>query len=225
MIIIKLLKILQFHRENYLILSMPSIDETEAKQLARKLSSLKAIQRIKENRGNHDRLKAFFKKLLRLAESKRHSNTLISRHKQLMTIVGEATCNDVISTVQEIKEIRFKSGLWIKFSEEFCRTHQDRSKNGKLEEERVSAAKTIPRPMFDVYFRIRLVEAMQLVDSKPVVSLEVIRGIDWEDLLQDAKEKLAAYRKFETAFKSVDEELSTKCGFCSSFSSKGNISG
>ncbi len=204
-------------------MSLPSIDEAEAKQLARKLSSLKAIQKIKENRGNCDNLKAIFKNLLRLAEIKRH-NTLISRHQQLMKIIGETKYNDVISTVREIKEIRFKSGLWIKLSEEFCRTHQDRSNNGKLEEERVPAAKAIPKPLFDIYFRTRLVEAMQLVEVKPSVSIEVLRGMDWKDLLKDAKEKLVAFRKFDKAVKSVDEELIAKCGFCSNYSCKGNIS-
>ncbi len=199
------------HRENYLVESVPRIDKTQAKHLARKLSSLKVVQRVKQNRSNAE-LKALFKKLLHLAEIKRENKVVDSHHQYLMKMIGEKKYNDILSIVQDIREIRHKSALWTKFSRDFSRVHKDRTNSGTLEEERASAASTIPCPIFDIYFRTRLVEAMQLVDTKSTALPEAINEVDWEDLLHDAKEKLQLFRKFEAENTSSDEELCFKCG-------------
>jgi len=228
--------------ENFLINSIPSIDEAQARQVAAKLSSLKAVQSVRRS-GKHDinnQLKSVFRKLLRLAEIKRrdsatstdsaaestntsHDETAPTHHQQLIDSVGEEKYNEIINTVRQIRDIRHKSGVWTKFHQDFSQIRTAESKDGEMEEERVSAAKTIPSPIFDVYFRTRLVEAMQLVDAKPPASPGLIRDLDWENMLVDAKVKLQAFRKFERENVSADEDFSFKCGsgLCSF---KGNVS-
>ncbi len=178
--------------------------------------------RRSEKRDVNNQLKTLFKKLLRLAEIKRRDSSAESvdtscdrtaeAHHHVLIRVGEAKYNEIIDTVRQIREIRHKSGVWTKFYQDFSQIREQKSNDGEVGEERISAAKTIPSPIFDVYFRTRLVEAMRLVDAKPPASPGVIRDVDWEHLLVDAKVKLQAFRKFESENVSTDEDLSFKCG-------------
>ena len=148
-----------------------------------------------------------------------------ARHIILMNIVGESKYNEILCVSHEIKEIRRKSGVWTKFSRSCLQTEQRRLSIGSYEEERTPASKALPAPIFDIYFRIRLVDAMRVVDARTSRQLKdcpepcacVVQRMDWDTLLEDAKLKLRAFRKFERENVTAEDDLSFSCssGLCS----------
>lgn len=141
----------------------------------------------------------------------------VDRHHILMNKVGEDMYNDILSVSQEILNIRHHSAVWTKFTKQ-----QDHLIIAG--EERAPASELLPSPIADIYFRTRLIDVMRVVDAKTCLPLTevpepcacIVQRMDWDALLQDAKAKLAAFRKFEREHFEEGEDLSFKCttGMC-----------
>ena len=147
----------------------------------------------KENAANKEEKSALF-------DNRNVVNTKakVERHHELMNIVGEANYNEILDITNQIKDIRKSSSLWTKFSHHFVDSL-------KVEEERLPASQGLPPVLSDIYFRTRLVDVMRIVDSTSIRTLQetpvpcacIVKNVDWNDLLRDAKEKLLAFRAFE----------------------------
>lgn len=139
----------------------------------------------------------------------------VDRHHLLINKVGETRYNDIVSVSQEIKEIRQQSAFWTKFS--------PRSSSSEAEDH-LPACKAFPTPIADLYFRAPLIDVMRIVDAKTSLTLNelcepcscIVQQTDWDPLLEDAKTKLATYRKFEKENVEEDEVLTFSCrsGMC-----------
>ena len=85
--------------------------------------------------------------------------------------------------------------------------------------EPLSVSQVLPSPIANIYFHVRLVDVMRAIDAgsccrfcKPIEELSteeekskqrtgcIVYQNDWDDLLHDAKKKLAAFRKFQRDF-------------------------
>ena len=91
--------------------------------------------------------------------------------------------------------------------------------NSEMEDEPLSVSQVLPSPIANIYFHVRLVDVMRAIDAgsccrfcKPIEELSteeekskqrtgcIVYQNDWDDLLHDAKKKLAAFRKFQRDF-------------------------
>ncbi len=207
---------------------MPSIKKPDAERLARQLSTL--LRKLSPDctmKGPlaKEQLKRLCMRLLRLAREKRRlslslvdvnvetsidsekktlfpqkmtTKAAVERHHQLINVVGEANYDEINRVTNEIRDIRKCSGLWTKYSHRFVDSL-------KVEEESIPASKGLPKAIYDIYFRIRLVDVMAVVDAKSSKTFEetpspcacIVRRVDWDYVLRDAQEKLEAFRKFE----------------------------
>ena len=89
----------------------------------------------------------------------------------------------------------------------------------EMEDEPLSISQVLPSPIASIYFHVRLVDVMRAIDAgsccrfcKPIEELSteeekskqrtgcIVYQNDWDDLLHDAKKKLAAFRKFQRDF-------------------------
>lgn len=144
----------------------------------------------------------------------------VTRHHILINLLGEPTYNQILSTTQEIKSIRHNSATWTKFS-------RINASNGLYIDDDgcdAPASETLPRPIYDLYFSTRLIDVMAVVDSRSRKQLEempepcscIVERVDWKGLLEDAKVKLEAFRKFEMENVGPDDKLSFSCfgGMC-----------
>lgn len=146
----------------------------------------------KENAANNDKSALFDNRNVVNTKAK------VERHHELMNVVGEANYNEILDITNQIKDIRKSSSLWTKFSHHFADSL-------KAEEERLPASQGLPPVLSDIYFRTRLVDVMRVVDSTSIRTLQetpvpcacIVKNVDWNDLLRDAKEKLLAFRAFE----------------------------
>ena len=122
----------------------------------------------------------------------------VERHHELINVVGEANYNEILEVTNKIKDIRKRSSLWTKYSHHFADSL-------KVEEERLPASQGLPTAISDIYFRTRLVDVMRVVDSTSTRTLQetpppcacIVKKVDWDYLLRDAKEKLHAFCTFE----------------------------
>ncbi|KAL3798952.1 hypothetical protein ACHAWO_010166 [Cyclotella atomus] len=142
-----------------------------------------------------------------------------ARHHLLINLLGESTYNEILSTTEEIKSIRHNSATWTKFS-------RINASNGLLidDERDAPASQTLPRPIYDLYFATRLIDVMRVVDSRSKKMLEempepcscIVERVDWKVLLEDAKVKLEAFRRFEEENVGPEDNLSFSCfgGMC-----------
>jgi len=161
----------------------------------KRLPSLSLISdaATKENAANNEKSAAPF-------DNRNVVNTKakVERHHELMNVVGEANYNEILDITNQIKDIRKSSSLWTKFSHHFADPL-------KAEEERLPASQCLPPVLSDIYFHTRLVDVMRVVDSTSTRTLQetpvpcacIVKNVDWNDLLRDAKEKLLAFRAFE----------------------------
>eukprot|EP00985_Skeletonema_marinoi_P020773 scaffold12430_cov137-Skeletonema_marinoi.AAC.5 len=230
--------------ESHLHEAMPSIKKADAERLARQLSILLHKQSpgisMKGSLAK-EQLKRLSMRLLRLAKEKRRPSlslvdtteespiedsekkTLfpqkmnidakVERHHKLINVVGEAKYDEINEVTKELRDIRKRSSLWTKYSHRFVDSL-------KLEEESIPASKGLPTAVYDVYFRIRLVDVMAVVDAKSSITFEetpqscacIVERVDWDNLLSDAKEKLDAFRKLEQEISMESgEELTFQC--------------
>ena len=199
---------------------IPSLDKSKANRLARQLASLQAFQSLDSSTGSELlklRLKKVSQKLLDIAERKRRASAptsgveevsskvrklalderqaKVGRHHILINTVGEPKYNEIISISNEIKEIRHKSLLWTKFSQQHPCPFE--------EEELPSASETLPTPIADIYFRTRLIDVMRVVDAKIPEPLNkvpeprecIVQQTYWGSLLRDV-----SYTVFCSAF-------------------------
>lgn len=204
--------------------ALPSIKKNDAERLSRRLSILlsKELSGLK-GPISKQQLKRLCMRLLRVARKKRqpslslienaanndksalydkrnvvNTKAKVERHHELMNVVGEANYNEILDITNQIKDIRKSSSLWTKFSHHFADSL-------KAEEERLPASQCLPPVLSDIYFRTRLVDVMRVVDSTSIRTLQetpvpcacIVKNVDWNDLLRDAKEKLLAFRAFE----------------------------
>ena len=154
--------------------------------------SLSLDAATKENATNNDKSALFDNRNVVNTKAK------VERHHELMNVVGEANYNEILDITNQIKDIRKSSSLWTKFSHHFADSL-------KAEEERLPASQCLPPVLSDIYFRTRLVDVMRVVDSTSIRTLQetpvpcacIVKNVDWNDLLRDAKEKLLAFRAFE----------------------------
>ena len=128
-------------------------------------------------------------------------------HSDLSETVGEAQYQEILTVSKEIIGIRARSTVWAKFSQQ----------QYYGEEELRPASESLPTQISDLYFRTRLVALMRAVDTAAARNQDekvpsIVRRTDWDLLLEDAKTKLAAYKKFVA--KNVDEN-DNPCFFCS----------
>lgn len=199
--------------------ALPSIKKNDAERLSRRLSILLS----KESSGlkgpiSKLQLKRLCMRLLRVARKKRqpslslienaanndksalydnrnvvNTKAKVERHHELMNVVGEANYNEILDITN-----RKSSSLWTKFSHHIADSI-------KAEEERLPASQCLPPVLSDIYFRTRLVDVMRVVDSTSIRTIQetpvpcacIVKNVDWDDLLRDAKEKLLAFRAFE----------------------------
>lgn len=220
---------------------VPGIDKEAAKDAARRLASLRAFQSINRST-SHQILKWQLMKLANqlLEKSEQRHQTSnggtedvspkaeepsvdlhrakVDRHHILMNTVGETMYNDILEVTEEIRQIKRTSALWTRFGKQDLSEVDD-------DQDVLPASKALPSPIVDLYYRVQMMDVMTVVDSKTVYSLEelpercngcVIKTSDWNLLLKDAKEKLAAYRKFEKENVREGEDLSFSCksGMC-----------
>jgi hypothetical protein len=150
------------------------------------------------------------------------------RHHILINLVGEVKYNEILIVTEDIKEIRSKSAVWTKFSQSLAIPREVQVKNYEgtydIEEDRAPASESLPSPIYDLYFRTRLIDAMRVVDSRTTKQLQdmpapcscVVQRLDWDAMLADAKAKLEAFRKFEEANILPTDNLSFTCsgGMC-----------
>lgn len=232
--------------EGLLYEAMPSIKKADAERLARQLSILLRKQSPDiPMKGSFakEQLKRLSMRLLRLARAKRRPSLSLvdateetstednekktmlfpqkmnidakkERHHMLINLVGDAKYDEICQITKEIRDIRKSSSLWTKYSHRFVDSL-------KLEEESMPASKGLPTAIHDVYFRIRLLDVMAVVDAKSSFKFEetpqkcacIVKRVDWNQLLRDAKEKLEAFRKLEREISSMlpGEELTFKC--------------
>jgi len=233
--------------EGLLYEAMPSIKKADAERLARQLSTL--LHKLSpdcpmEGSLAKKQLKVLCTRLLRLARQKRRpslslvdateetaidsekktlfpqkmtTQAAVERHHQLINVVGEANYDEIYRVTNEIRDIRKCSGLWTKYSHRFVDSL-------KVEEESISASKGLPAAIHDIYFRIRLLDVMAVVDAKSSKTFEetpslcacIVKRVDWDCVLRDAQEKLEAFRKFERE-NPQDDEFTFQCrsGLCS----------
>lgn len=144
----------------------------------------------------------------------------------LCGLIGDKKYNEIVNVCQEITGIRKTSAVWTKFSKDFSRTRlkevRDYEGQTSYQEERVPLSETIPLKIYNLYFRVRLVDVMAVVESRqriilPLPGNDIILRTDWHSLLEDAKLKLKAYRDFEDANVSPSDNLAFGCvgGVCS----------
>ncbi len=208
---------------------MPSIKKADAERLAHHLSILLHKQSPDISmKGSlaKGQLKRLSMRILRLAREKRRPSlslvdateeipredcemkTLfpqkmsidakVERHHMLINVAGEAKYDEIDQITKRIKDIRKSSSLWTQYSHRFLDSL-------KLEEESLPASKGLPTAIYDVYFRIKLLDVMAVVDAKSSITFEetpqpcacIVNRVDWDHLLRDAKEKLDAFHKLE----------------------------
>lgn len=144
------------------------------------------------------------------------------RHHILINLLGEAKYNEVLCITEEINEIRLKSAVWTKFSRDYGMTREVQVRDYRgthFEEDRAPASEALPAPIYDIYFRTRLVDAMRVVNSRTRKQLPdipppcgcVVQRVDWESLLEDAKANLEAFRNFEKTNILPTDNLSFSC--------------
>jgi len=158
----------------------------------------------------------------------------VDRYHILISVVGKEIFNEIFSVYTDIKNIRQCSAVWTKFSQQHLPSSSCEEEGVGEEEEqqdRASASEILPAPIADIYFRTRLVDVMGVLDARSCRSCKpteevrdcpdqssgcIVYRTDWFVLLQDAKSKLAAFRKFEKENVKEDEDLSFKCssGLC-----------
>ncbi|KAL3789245.1 hypothetical protein HJC23_002830 [Cyclotella cryptica] len=149
------------------------------------------------------------------------------RHHILINLLGEAKYNEILCITEEINEIRLKSAVWTKFSQEYGLSRQVEVRDYKgthFEQDRAPASKALPAPIYDIYFRTRLVDAMRVVNARTRKQLPdlpppcgcVVQRVDWDSLLEDAKANLEAFRNFEKTNILPTDNLSFSCfgGMC-----------
>jgi hypothetical protein len=180
-----------------------------------------------------------------------------ARHHLLMNRVGEEKYNQILSIAEEIKMIRYRSVTWTKFSNVNASTGEkllpqnldchdvvDYESSNDPEEDVASSSNDIPasitlhKPIYDLYFQIRLMDVMATIDSKPSTAATasstttpngqllsgsylsqpypcqcVVEKVDWDALLLDAKNKLEAFRRFERENIGEDDQLGFRCGW------------
>jgi hypothetical protein len=145
----------------------------------------------------------------------------ISSNHALVNLLGEMKYNEIVNVYEEISGIRKTSAVWTKFSKEFGRTRlkevKDYTGDTTHQEERAPLSETVPLPIYNLYFRVRLVDVMSVVASRPRIVLplpsdDIIHRTDWDVLLEDAKMKLKAFREFEDTNVSPSDDLAFGCG-------------
>lgn len=127
-----------------------------------------------------------------------NTDAKVERHHMLINVVGEAKYDEIDHITKQIRDIRKCSSLWTQYSHRFVDSLT-------LEEERLPISKGLPSEIYDVYFRVKLLDVMAVVDAKSSVTFEetpqpcacIVNKVDWDFLLLDAKEKLDAFRKLE----------------------------
>jgi hypothetical protein len=228
--------------EDVLFEMLPCLERSKVKMIAHKLASLQGFQPLDAGAGSKC-LKLRLKKICRdlLADSKQrrhaaaHGNSTkkeqskakakmlgladcqakADRHHLLINTVGDEKYDEIMTVTKEIKEIRQISAVWTKFSQ-----------NGlHSSEEQAPASKSLPAPIADIYFRTRLIDVMRIVDAKRCIPLDeisepsgcLVQQSNWDWLLEDAKMKLARFRRFEMEQVTEDDHLTFSCnsGFCS----------
>ena len=137
-----------------------------------------------------------------------------SRHRLMINLLGQSKYNEIICTAEEIKNVRYKSATWTKFS-------RFNASNGLLleDERELPASKTLPREIYELYFQTRLLDVMQVVDSRSSKELSdlpeacscIVERVNWNELLDDAKIKLKAFKKFERENVDPDDQLGFNC--------------
>lgn len=85
----------------------------------------------------------------------------------------------------------------------------------------IPASITLHKPIYELYFQVRLMNVMATIDSKsssagpnlsnPYPCQCVVEDVDWDALLLDAKNKLEAFRKFEKENIGEEERLGFSC--------------
>jgi len=142
-----------------------------------------------------------------------------SRHHLMINLLGESKYNEIICIAEEVKSIRYKSATWTKFS-------RFNACNGLLleDERELPASKTLPQEIYDLYFQTRLLDVMKVVDSRSSKQLSdlpeacscIVEQVNWNNLLEDAKIKLDAFKRFERENVDPDDQLSFNCynGLC-----------
>ncbi len=226
---------------------MPSIKKPDAERLARQLSILLHKQSPDTPMTGSfakEQLKRLSMRLLRLARAKRRPSLSLvdttedtsiednkkkpqllcpqklntdakkERHHMLINSVGEAAYDEINQITDEIRDIRKSSSLWTKYSHRFVDSL-------KLEEESMSASQGLPTAIHDIYFSVRLLDVMAVVDAKSSLKFDqtpkpcacIVKRVDWNQLLIDAKEKLEAFRKLEREMSSKlpGEDLRFHC--------------
>ncbi len=226
---------------------MPSIKKADAEKLARQLSILLHKQSphisIKGSLAK-EQLKRLCMRILRLAREKRRPSlslvdateeisredcekkrlfpqkmsvdAKVERHHMLINVVGEAKYDEIDQITKQIRDIRKSSSLWTQYSHRFLDSL-------KLEGESLPASKGLPTAIYDVYFRIKLLDVMAVVDAKSSKTFEetpqpcacIVNRVDWDHLLRDAKEKLDAFNKLEReSSKSPGSTFQCRSGSC-----------
>lgn len=160
-----------------------------------------------------------------------------------MNRVGEDKYNEILSIAEEIKMIKYRSVTWTKFSNVNASTgekllpqnldchdvdYESNDPENVASSNDIPASITLHKPIYDLYFQIRLMDVMATMDSKPSSTATasttasttapypcqcVVEKVDWDALLLDAKNKLEAFRRFERENVREDDRLGFRCGW------------
>lgn len=154
--------------------------------------------------------------------SKNNHHARVTRHHLLINLVGEDKYNEILTTSEEIKNIRHNSATWTKFSRLNASNglHLDNDESSRD----TPLSKTLPREIYELYFTTRLIDVMSVVDARSYRPLNelpepcscIVQRVDWDTLLEDAKRKLEAFRKFEMENVGPEDNLTFGCfgGIC-----------
>jgi len=128
------------------------------------------------------------------------------RSTMLRVKLGAALFAEMDAVVVAIRKIRTTNTTWaIMFN----------SEAPSAEDKDLPASQSMPKELAKIYFGTRLVEAERYLSAK-TVSLEPERlsTFNWENLIREAQENLAAFLKVEEVLKKTNPELKCQGRMC-----------
>eukprot|EP00957_Ditylum_brightwellii_P070757 5377578-Ditylum_brightwellii.AAC.1 len=195
----------------------PSLDKEKAFALARKIDSIlyqsaPSFEIYADELTFDERLTKIATQII-IASRRRTSAHHFAgvRRKLLRKKVGDTVYKEIMNIVKEITEIRETSNIWTAVIQKKVVTNDGSSSC-------YTASELIPPGLRGIYFGSRLVVATaHLVAKTSSLEPERVDKLDWEKMLEEARENVASFRKFEADTKaSIGEGIRpcTSFGCC-----------
>jgi len=132
----------------------------------------------------------------------------MARQKLLRKKVGDNMYKEIINLVNEITKIRETNDLWTAVIQKKVVTNGESSSSH-------SAFALMPSELRGIYFGPRLVVATKHLFAKTSsLERERVEKPDWEEMLQEARDNVAIFRKFEAE---INIGRGERIDYCTSF--------